>query len=101
MLNQQSASLHFALVSFNARTAESSVKLERAKQHMAELQKAVQAFFATKPYRLSGKPDMQAGKVVYTMDRVEPTPPEIPLIAGDVIQTLRSGLDHVAYQLSP
>jgi hypothetical protein len=68
---------------------------------MAELQKAVQAFFATKPYRLSGKPDMQAGKVVYTMDRVEPTPPEIPLIAGDVIQTLRSALDHVAYQLSP
>ena len=42
---------------------------------------------------------MQAGKVVYTMDSVEPIPPEIPVLAGDVIQNLRSALDHVAYQL--
>jgi hypothetical protein len=33
------------------------------------------------------------------MDSVEQIPSEIPLIAGDVIQTLRSALDHVAYQL--
>ena len=66
---------------------------------MAALEKEVQAFFATKPYKCSGKPDMQAGKVVYTMDSVEPIPPEIPLLAGDVIRNLRSALDHVAYQL--
>jgi hypothetical protein len=75
------------------------MKLERAKRHLTDLQNAVRAFFDTKPYKFSGKPNTQTHKTVYTMDSVELIPAEIPLIAGDVIQTLRSALDHVAYQL--
>jgi hypothetical protein len=75
------------------------MKLERAKRHMTDLENAVRAFFGTEPYKFSGKPNTQTDKTVYTMDSVEPIPSKIPLIAGDVIQTLRSALDHVAYQL--
>jgi hypothetical protein len=69
------------------------MKLERAKRHMTELGHAVQSFLLSNPYKFSGK--QQTSSVIYTMDIVEPVPPEIPLIAGDVIQTLRSALDHL------
>lgn len=75
------------------------MKLERAKRQMKELGDALKSFFRTKPYKFSGKPNPQAREVVYTMDAVKPIPPEIPLIAGEIIQNLRSALDHLAYQL--
>jgi hypothetical protein len=75
------------------------MKFQRAKRHMDELRALAHLFFITNPYSFSGKPDLQKGKVEYTMDIVKAVPPEIPLIAGDVIQTLRSALDHLAYQL--
>lgn len=75
------------------------MKLDRAKKHMLELRVAVHSFLNTHPYSFSGKPDLQKGTVNYTMDTVKPVPCEIPIIAGDVIQTLRSALDQLAYQL--
>jgi hypothetical protein len=75
------------------------MKLERAKQRMQELEEALKSFYETKPHRFSGKPDLQARRVVYTMDFVADVPDAIPLIAGDMIQNLRSALDHLAYQL--
>jgi hypothetical protein len=38
--------------------------------------------------------------MVYTMDKVDLVPPKIALIAGNVIQNLRSALDHIAYRLA-
>ena len=75
------------------------MKLERAKQRLKELENALKSFYATKPYKFSGKPDLQARKVVYTMDSAEPAPDEVSLIPGEIIQNLRSALDHLAYQL--
>ena len=75
------------------------MKLDRAKQRMKELEEALQSFYATNPFKFSGKPDLQAGKVVYTMDSVKDAPDEASLIAGEIIQNLRSALDHLAYQL--
>jgi hypothetical protein len=75
------------------------MKLDRARQRMTELEQALQSFYATNPYKFSGKADLQAGKVVYTMDWVKDAPDEVSSIAGEVIQNLRSALDHLAYQL--
>jgi len=66
---------------------------------MKELEEALQSFYATNPFKFSGKADLQAGKVVYTMDSVKDAPDEVSLIAGEIIQNLRSALDHLAYQL--
>jgi hypothetical protein len=76
-----------------------AMKVQRAKRHLEELSNAIQSFFASDPYKCSGKPDLQARKVDYTMDSVENVPDEIPLIAGDIIQNLRAALDHAAYKL--
>ncbi|HKB91805.1 MAG TPA: hypothetical protein VKC60_14910, partial [Opitutaceae bacterium] len=75
------------------------MKLERAKRQMKELSDALKAFFRTKPYKFSGKPNPRDHEVLYTMDVVKSVPDEIPLIAGEIIQNLRSALDHLAYQL--
>ena len=75
------------------------MKLDRAKQRMKELEEALQSFYATNPFKFSGKADLQAGKVVYTMDSVKDAPDEASLIAEEIIQNLRSALDHLAYQL--
>ena len=39
------------------------MKLDRAKQRMKELEEALQSFYATNPFKFSGKADLQAGKV--------------------------------------
>ena len=55
------------------------MKLDRAKQRMKELEEALQSFYATNPFKFSGKADLQAGKVVYTMDSVKDAPDEASL----------------------
>jgi hypothetical protein len=75
------------------------LKIERAKQHIADLQRATQVFFATEPYKIGAKHDPQTRKLICYLVSVEDVPPNITLIAGDAIQTLRSALDQLAYQL--
>jgi len=75
------------------------LKIERAKQHIADLDVARQAFFAAEPYRVGTKHDPQTRKLIYYVVSVEDVPTNILLITGDVIQNLRSALDHLAYQL--
>jgi hypothetical protein len=75
------------------------MKVQHAECHLGKLNDAIQSFFASHPYKCSGKPDLQARKVDYTMDSVEAVPEEIPLILGDIIQNLRSALDHAVYKL--
>jgi hypothetical protein len=65
------------------------MKLDRAKQRMKELEEALQSFYATNPFKFSGKADLQAGKVVYTMDSVKDAPDEAFLTAG-AISTLEA-----------
>jgi len=74
------------------------IKLERAKQHYAELEAALAGFFAAKPYRISTGRTHER-KLVYYLSEVAEVPVELSLIAGEVIQSLRSALDHLAYDL--
>jgi hypothetical protein len=75
------------------------MKVQRAMRHLDDLRKAIESFFESKPYKCSGKPDLRARKIEYTMDSVEKVPDEIPLIVGDLIQNLRTALDQTAYKL--
>lgn len=75
------------------------LKLERAKVHAAHLNEAVQAFFATNPYRVGTKHDPASRKLVYFISDVQPTPDQLSLLVGDALQNLSTALDHLAYQI--
>ena len=74
-------------------------KVTRAKQHIQDFQLAARAFNDTGPYAVSKKEDVQTGKRVYYILKADPVPDHVTAIAADVIQNLRSALDHIAYQL--
>jgi hypothetical protein len=73
-------------------------KLGRAKRHYAELEATLEIFFATTPYKISTRRNDE-GKLVYYLSEVTEVPAELSLITGDVVQNLRSALDHLAYDL--
>jgi hypothetical protein len=76
-----------------------TLKIERAKKHVSDLNSEITAFLKTYPYRVGAKHDPQTRQLVYYVVGVEVTPDSLPLIAGDAIQNLMSALDHMAYQL--
>lgn len=69
------------------------------KVHADELRRLVAAFFASTPYAVSWKRQPDTRRLVYFVSRVEATPDEITVVFGDVVQNLRTALDHLAYQL--
>lgn len=75
------------------------LKIGRAKAHTDELRSAISSFFATSPYKVAAKRDPQTRKLVYYVSSVCPTPVCFATVTGDIIQNLRSALDHLAYQL--
>jgi hypothetical protein len=74
-------------------------KVERAKQHLRDLEVAHDRFFNSNPYRIEREYDSQTGHNIYRVFDIQTPPAEIGLLAGDVIHNLRSALDHLAYQL--
>ena len=74
------------------------VKLARAKRHYAELDAILKFFFSRNPYKVSARRNT-VGKLVYYVSEVTDVPVELSLVTGDVIQNLRSALDHLAYEL--
>lgn len=81
-----------------AKLAQIQVKIERAKEHFTSLNNEVGAFYATKPYEVTTKRDSNR-RLIYYLSKVDPVPTRIATITGDVIQSLRSALDHLAWQL--
>jgi hypothetical protein len=75
------------------------IKIERARAHTHDLKNAINSFFASTPYKVATKRDPNTRKLIYYVARVSPTPVHLAIIAGDVIQNLRSALDHLVYQL--
>jgi hypothetical protein len=73
-------------------------KITRAKHHVSELDAAIKAFHASNPYKLAAKRDAEK-RPVYFLGQVDPVPIEVAAICGEIIQSLRSALDHLAYQL--
>ena len=74
------------------------VKIQRANYHAQELKRAVQFFFDSKPYAVNtGRSEDE--KLVYYVSKVDDLSPAMTAVIGDVIQNLRSALDHIAYKL--
>jgi hypothetical protein len=74
-------------------------KVERSKKHIVELQAEVAGFLATNPYVIGTKRNPETRQLIYYVTGVRETPVSLALIAGDVLQNLRSALDHLAHQL--
>lgn len=78
------------------------LKLKRAKEHIADLEREIVAFVKRNPnpYACVFKRNPDPSKSgAYYMTRVDPTPKCLPLIAGDAIQNLMGALDHLAYEI--
>jgi hypothetical protein len=74
-------------------------KINHAKQLKTELQKELDSFFVVHPYKFDTKLDPQSKRLIYFVTKADKVPEEISLITGDIIQNLRSSLDHLAYKL--
>ncbi len=81
------------------RLRQVTLKVERAKEHVANTERELRAFYDTQPYRIGTNRDPQTGKLVYYLTCAHPTPDRLAIIAGDAVQNLMSALDHLAYQL--
>lgn len=77
----------------------SRAKVERAKEHIKNLDLAIKAFFNSNPYTINIRRNLKTGKHVFYAADVEDVPIHIAAIAGDVVHSLRSALDYIAYQL--
>jgi hypothetical protein len=75
------------------------LKIKRAKEHDAELQRQLCSFLNAAPYKVGYRHDPATRKLIYYVAAVDSTPDYLPLIAGDVTQNLMSALDHLAYQI--
>jgi hypothetical protein len=81
------------------RLRQVSLKVERAKKHLRDLDEAIDQFLGTSPYGVGHRRDPETRRLVYFVRNVEPTPDCLPLLAGDAVQNLMGALDHLAYQM--
>jgi hypothetical protein len=85
----------------HGRTRGIRLKIERAKQHIRDLDAAISAFLRDHPYTLGAKPHpmSQIRHTTLYVAEVKAVPDDISLIIGDAIHNLRSALDYLMWQL--
>jgi hypothetical protein len=74
-------------------------KVERAYHHINELDRVLAAFIKSNPYEVVIEEDPHTKQVLYCLSRNADIPVDVSLIVGDILQNLRSSLDHLAYAL--
>jgi hypothetical protein len=75
------------------------VKVDRANDHIHDLIEKISEFRDTEPCGIRKEFDLETRQLYWYADRVSEIPICIPLIAGDVLNNLRSALDHLVYAL--
>jgi hypothetical protein len=75
------------------------LKIERADKHINDFKAAVGTFLGSNPYKVCTKRNPDTRQLIYYIESVEPVPVCIPAITGDILNSLRSALDHLAQQL--
>lgn len=75
------------------------MKIERAKAHLNDLERQVQAFHGRQPYLIFVDENSQPGKLRYRVKIVECAPSAWSAIIGDIVHNLRSSLDLLATAL--
>ncbi|MGA2325430.1 MAG: hypothetical protein ABSH05_04015 [Bryobacteraceae bacterium] len=78
---------------------DSKLKIERANQHILELNTALNEFIGTDFYSLGVAKDPQTGNHVLKFGITKSLPERLPLIIGDALHNLRSALDFIASEL--
>ncbi len=74
-------------------------KLERAEQHIDEVDAAVEAFLKSNPYEVRVDEQPELSKRIYRLVRVDDVPVAVSVLAGEVLYQLRSTLDHTIWRL--
>src|SRR5450432_3290560 len=74
-------------------------KSDWAGKDVEDLSRALEVFYAGNPYVVADKLDAATGDQIFYLSKVTGSPTDISLIAGDVLQNLRSSLDHLVYAL--
>lgn len=74
-------------------------KLSRAETHLAELSRAIESYSGTHPYEVVYRMEGQL-RVPFLKFTSNPDNTDIPVIAGDVVQNLYAGLNHLAVLLA-
>ena len=73
-------------------------KLNRAMEQRKELSTALEHFLHSDPYEVAIRQDEEK-RLIYFVKRAETVPSIISFLAGETIHSLRSSLDHLAYEL--
>jgi len=71
----------------------SKLKLERAKEHIRQLETEIRAFHERNPYRIVVEEEPQSGDQIYRVKIKEQPSPRWATIIGDIVHNLRSALD--------
>jgi hypothetical protein len=74
-------------------------KIERAKEHVRDLESRIQSFRNTDPYGVRTEDDPNTGEKVKRIQVRSRIPDAFSLIIGDAVHNLRSALDHLACRL--
>ncbi|MFI5259468.1 MAG: hypothetical protein ACHQ01_07670 [Candidatus Limnocylindrales bacterium] len=74
-------------------------KIERAKDHLSDLQAEVTQFLSRDPYGVIDEYDPETGENMVRARVSESPPPRIAAIVGDLAHNLRSAWDYLARQL--
>lgn len=83
----------------NATSAGVHLKFQRAREHVAELERRVREFIDSKPFEVYEEEEQATGDLV-TRVRIHRQPPaELGLVIGDIVHNARTALDHLAWQL--
>lgn len=87
------------MTSTNDRTAGVYVKVNRAKEHVRDLETLVQRFLQTNPYTIVVQDEPDTGDRVFRVKVLRKPPLELAAIVGDAIHNLRAALDLLICEL--
>ncbi len=76
-------------------------KLDWAEQHLKKLNAALRVFHDAHPVPTFTEINPESGELMYYLGEVPSIPAHIPLIAGDVLYSLRGALDYLACGIVP
>jgi hypothetical protein len=72
-------------------------KLDRAKEHLQQLDREIARFFDTSPYRALGKVENDGRWYVFRVEVVEEPPARLGVLLGEFAHQVRSTLDQLVY----
>lgn len=78
---------------------DARAKVDRAGEHIDELKAEVRRFGDSRPYRVTGDPDLNNGEYVLRIKPEEP-PKRISILIGDVLGNLRPALNYLVGALA-